>query len=80
MKEILRSNNPVLISRIRALLAGEGINFFILDFNASIIEGSIGALPQRLSVADDEVAEAERLIREEGLGTCLLSSTSGDSR
>lgn len=71
MKELLRTNNPVLVSRLRALLDGAGIAFFVADFNASILDGSIGALPQRFLVAEDEVKRVRELIQAEGLGDCL---------
>lgn len=74
MKELLRSNNPVLISRLCALLKGAGVEFFIADFNASILEGSVSALPQRLLVFEDDTNKAEKLIRGEGLGDCLADS------
>jgi hypothetical protein len=34
----------------------------------SVLEGSIGALPRRLLVAEDQVGQARRLLEEAGLG------------
>ena len=34
----------------------------------SVLEGSIGILPQRVLVAEDHVAAARRLLNEAGLG------------
>ena len=45
MKELLRSNDAVLISYVSALLEEEGIGFMVADTNMSVLEGSVGALP-----------------------------------
>ncbi|HKQ55826.1 MAG TPA: DUF2007 domain-containing protein, partial [Methyloceanibacter sp.] len=47
MKELLRSNDPVLLSYVSALLTEEDIDFIVADANMSVLEGSIGALPRR---------------------------------
>lgn len=67
MKELLRSNDPVLLSFLNALLNDAGIPFAIVDQNMSIIEGSIGILQQRVLVADDRLDDARRLVRDAGL-------------
>ncbi|MAN63700.1 MAG: hypothetical protein CMI60_17325 [Parvibaculum sp.] len=59
MKELLRTNDVVLLSFLEARLKGEGIEPFILDMNASIVEGSIGILPRRLMVIDEDFDRAE---------------------
>jgi hypothetical protein len=38
----------------------------VLDQNMSVLEGSIGILPQRLLVAEDRVAAARRLLKDAG--------------
>jgi hypothetical protein len=72
MKELIRSTNWVLVGRVRSLLDGQGIEAFHFDFNASAVEGSIGALPQRILVADEDEQRARRLIRDAGLGEELV--------
>ncbi len=68
MKELLRSNDPVRLSWAEALLAAEGIESVIADRHTSIVEGSIGAIPRRILVADDDLARARRLLADaEGL-------------
>ena len=67
MKELLRSNDPVLMSFLDVLLGDAGIPFTIVDQNMSIIEGSIGILQQRVLVADDSLDAARRLVRDAGL-------------
>jgi len=65
VKEILRSNDPVLLSWAEARLAGAGIAAVLLDAYTSVMEGSIGAIPRRLMVDDADHARAKRLIDDE---------------
>ena len=53
MREIVRTNDAVLISAIEALLNGGGVPHVVLDRNMSVIEGSLGFLPQRILVAEE---------------------------
>ena len=62
MKELLRTNNVVYISFAQAVLADAGIETVVFDGNMSVVEGSIGALPRRLMVADEDEAAARRLL------------------
>jgi hypothetical protein len=66
--EILRTNDLVLISLIETILAEEGIGCFIADRHMSVVEGSLGFLPRRILVSDDDVIGARRALIEAGLG------------
>ena len=66
MREVLRSNDAVWLSWLTALLADAGIAAVVLDTHMSIVEGSIGALPRRLMVADDDHARALAVLAEAG--------------
>jgi hypothetical protein len=68
MKEIMRTNDAVLVSAVGALLDGAGIHHMVLDQNMSVLEGSLGILPRRVLVPDDEVIRARQLLRDAGLG------------
>ena len=68
MREIVRTNDPVLVSAIQALLDAAKIPHVVLDQNMSVLEGSLGILPRRMLVADDHVDAARRLLEEAGLG------------
>jgi len=68
MREIVRANDPVLVSAVTALLDGAHIEHLVLDQNMSVLEGSIGILPRRILVPDDDVKTARRLLTEAGLG------------
>lgn len=67
MKELLRTNDIVLVSAVGALLDGASIGHVVLDQNMSVIEGSLGVLPRRLLVADDDLIPARRLLSDAGL-------------
>ena len=68
MKELLRTNDMVEISWVRALLADAGIEVLVLDSHTSVVEGSIGAIPRRLMVADEDHAAAQRMVAEADVG------------
>lgn len=68
MKELIRTNNPALLSYVEALLKEAGYSYFIADQNISIVEGSIGAFPRRVLVAEDEEDAARRLLSDADLG------------
>lgn len=62
MKEVIRTNDAVLLSFIEVLLREAGIPAVIADQNMSVLEGSIGVLPRRVLVADEDVAAAKSLL------------------
>ncbi|HUO54436.1 MAG TPA: DUF2007 domain-containing protein [Rhodoblastus sp.] len=68
MIELLRTNDLVLISAIEAVLSEAGVSYFVADQYMSVMEGSLGFLPRRICVADDEAHRARRLLREAGFG------------
>ncbi len=62
MKELLRTNDAVLLSFLEALLADSGIPTFVFDRHTSAMEGSIGALPRRVLVNDDDLTRAQGIL------------------
>ena len=64
MKELLRTNDPIRLAWAQALLASGGIEAIVLDTHTSIIEGSIGAIPRRLMVAERDHLRALSLIAD----------------
>ena len=40
------------------------IEVLVFDENASVMDGSMGMLPRRLMVADDDFVQAQRILRE----------------
>jgi hypothetical protein len=66
MRVVLISNNLVRLSFTQALLRDAGVGSILLDAHVSAMEGSIGAIPRRLAVEDDDEAQALRILREAG--------------
>ena len=68
LRELVRTNDPVLVSAIEALLNSADIPHMVLDRNMSVMEGSIGILPRRILVDEEHVARARTLLADAGLG------------
>jgi hypothetical protein len=68
MRELVRTNDLVLISAIEALMKGANIDYVVLDQNMSVLEGSLGMLPRRVLVQEDQAARARRVLQDAGLG------------
>ena len=66
MIELLRTNDPVLISWLTAILAEAGIEIIVFDAHTSILEGSANAIPRRLAVSSDDYDRACRVLEESG--------------
>ncbi|GLQ35855.1 hypothetical protein GCM10007939_21390 [Amylibacter marinus] len=64
MKELLRTNDPTIVTFVTALLKAEDIECFALDVHMSVLEGSIGIMPRRLMVADAHLFMAEAILRD----------------
>ncbi|HRX37480.1 MAG TPA: DUF2007 domain-containing protein [Aestuariivirga sp.] len=62
MLELLRSNDPVYLSFVRHVLEEEGIGFVQLDDHMSAMEGSLGILPRRIMVSEEEIERARRVL------------------
>lgn len=68
MRELVRTNDAVLVTAIEALLNGARIHHLVLDENMSVLEGSLGVLPRRILVPDEMEAPARQLLKDAGLG------------
>ncbi|MBB3949635.1 DUF2007 domain-containing protein [Aureimonas jatrophae] len=68
MLELIRTNDPVLLSFAQSLLKDAGIAHFLADAHMSVLDGSIGVLPRRLLVDRNEIDRARRLLRDAELG------------
>ena len=67
MIELLRSNDPVLVSFAASLLQDAKIPHSVADSHMSVIDGSINAVENRVFVADDQLAAARELLTDAGL-------------
>jgi Putative prokaryotic signal transducing protein len=75
MRELLRTNDAVLISAIEALLKSAHIDHMVVDQNISVLEGSIGIFPRRILVGENQFAAARRLLAEAGFANELRPDT-----
>jgi hypothetical protein len=73
VRELVRTNDAVVISAIEALLNGADIPHLVVDQNMSVLEGSIGAFQRRILVGEDEIDAARKLLAEAGFGHELRS-------
>lgn len=67
MKELIRTTDPTVIPYVTALLEGEGIALFVMDVHMSALEGSIGILPRRVMVRDQDLADAQVILRDNNI-------------
>jgi hypothetical protein len=73
MIAILKTNNPVTLNFAGVVLNGAQIEYFVADTHISVLEGSIGAIPRRLMVIDEDEIDARAALTEAGLGDELFN-------
>lgn len=66
MKELVRSNDPVKLSWLQALLRDAGIETAVLDSHMSTLEGTLPILERRLAVLEEDYSRARRILLEAG--------------
>jgi hypothetical protein len=70
LRELVRTNDAVVISAIEALLKGAEISHMIADQNISTVE-PIGIFPRRILVDEAQFAAARRLLTDAGFANEL---------
>ncbi|HET6697819.1 MAG TPA: DUF2007 domain-containing protein [Nocardioidaceae bacterium] len=71
MAELVRTNDPALLSVIEGLLSAAQIPYHVADRHASSIDGFIEVIRQRVLVPDEREAEARTLLVDADLGEWL---------
>lgn len=74
MFELVRTNDPVVISFVQSLLRDAGIACFVADQNMSILEGSLGILPKRILINEEDRQAAHQLLEDAGIEHEMRSS------
>lgn len=67
MIELIRTNDAVILSFVESLLRDAGIGCFIADQNMSVLDGSIGVLPRRIMIADEDADVAREILVDAGI-------------
>ena len=80
MHELIRTNDPVLISFVESLMRDAGIGCMIADNAMSIMEGSVGVIPRRILVDPTMTSQARRIVIDAGLEAELRPWTDSDAR
>lgn len=73
MFAILKTNDMILLNFAQALLRDAGIGAVVFDDDMSNMDGSIGALPRRLMIADEDEDRAREILKS-GLGDDALEA------
>lgn len=68
MKELLRTNDAVLLSVVEAMFDSENVGYLVADRHMSVLEGSAGFLTRRVLVVDDDFTRAKHMLMEANLG------------
>jgi len=63
MRAVLKTTDPVVLNFAVNLLSQEGIESVVFDTHASVMDGSMGFLPRRLMVLDEDFVQADALLR-----------------
>jgi hypothetical protein len=63
MRAVLKTNDPVLLNFAEVLLSDGGIKAIVFDGHMSVMDGSIGILPRRLMVADEDFQRAAVMLK-----------------
>ena len=67
MRAVLKTNNPVQLNYAEVLLADANIHAFVFDADMSVMDGSVGILPRRLMVTEEDFEKALAILRD-GMG------------
>jgi hypothetical protein len=64
MRVVLKTVDPVVLNYAANVLEQEGIESVVFDTHASVMDGSMGFLPRRLMVLDEDFDRAQTLLRQ----------------
>jgi hypothetical protein len=64
MRDVLKTNDPVLLNFAEVVLCDAGIEAVVFDGHMSVMDGSLGILPRRLMVIDEDFERAKHLLAD----------------
>ena len=62
MAELVRTNDPAMISVIEGLLAASEIPYEVADRHMSVLDGLIPVIKVRILVPDERIGEARQML------------------
>jgi hypothetical protein len=72
MRDLVRTNDPVLLNFMQVLLRDAGIDVVVFDGNMSTVQGTLGAVLQRLAVSEERLEQARRILEEAGFDEWIV--------
>jgi len=79
MRLLVRTTNAVVLNYALAVLARCGFAPVVLDHHASLVDGSIGIVPRRIMIEDEDERPARRALEEAGLAHELVAGKDAGS-
>jgi hypothetical protein len=79
MRELVLTDDLVLLSFLETLFAEAGISVLVLDRCVSTMPGAAGQLPQRVMVDEDDWERARRLLTDAGLRHWIVEPNKHDT-
>ena len=62
MRDVLKTNDAVLLNFAEVVLADAGIESVVFDAHMSVMDGSLGILPRRLMVTESDYERAKSIL------------------
>jgi DNA-binding response OmpR family regulator len=72
MRDLVTTDDPVLLNFIQALLREAGIMAVVFDSNMSAVRGALGIVQHRIAVPEESWIAACRLLEEADLGQWIV--------
>ena len=72
MRELVLTDDAVLVSFLESLLKDAGIEVDVFDRNLNALNGAVGRAPQRVMVPSDQWERARRVLVEADLGHWIV--------
>jgi hypothetical protein len=72
MRELVLTDDPVLVNFIETLLKDAGIVAHVFDRHSNALLGAVGRAPQRIVVEDDDWPRAVEVLKQAGLENWIV--------
>ena len=73
MRELVLTDDAVLVSFLETLLKDAGIEVHVFDRNLNALNGAVGTAPKRVMVAPGEWERATLVLVDAGLGHWIVN-------